>query len=95
MKFKKTNHLTNRLKQCQKEVQDWKKSYEEEHIRNETNIAKFIMYEDNVRNLKEQLDESHNQVRKYKLKPFLSIVHYFSQKEPTSNSEFTKFAKCF
>ena len=32
-KIVQTNHLTNRFKQCQKEIQDWKKSYEEEHIK--------------------------------------------------------------
>lgn len=55
------NHLTTRFKQCQKEVQDWKKSYEEEHIRNETNAGKFNMYDDSLNDLKAKYSEAQAQ----------------------------------
>ncbi|CAF0935384.1 unnamed protein product [Brachionus calyciflorus] len=54
-------HLTSRLKQSQKEISDWKKTYEEEHLKNESNMSKFSMYDETLRTLKEQFNESQEQ----------------------------------
>ncbi|RNA32208.1 golgin subfamily B member 1-like isoform X2 [Brachionus plicatilis] len=54
-------HLNSRLKQSQKEISDWKKSYEDEYSKNESNLAKFTMYDETLRNLKEQFNESQDQ----------------------------------
>lgn len=55
--------MTNRFKQSQKEIQEWKKSYEEEHIKNETNVQKFNMYEDSLNALREKCEEAQAQVK--------------------------------
>lgn len=60
-KEEENGHLNNRFSQCQKEIQDWKKSYEEEHIKNETNISKFNMYEETLRGLKDKITETQEQ----------------------------------
>ena len=61
----------SRLKQYQKEAQDWKKSFEEEHNKNELNLSKFNMYDDTLRNLKDQLNETQNLVSLIKIFNFL------------------------
>jgi predicted nuclease with TOPRIM domain len=42
-------------------VQDWKKSYEEEHVRNETNVARFSMYDESLSELKGKYGEAQAQ----------------------------------
>lgn len=54
--------MTSRVKQVQKESNDWKKAYEEEHQKNESNMNKFTMYDETLRTLKEQFNESQDQV---------------------------------
>lgn len=66
----KNAHLMSRLKQSQKEAQDWKKSFEEEHNKNEMHLSKFTMYDETLRNLKDQLNESQNLVS------FLEILKF-------------------
>jgi len=62
-KEEENGHLTNRFRQSQKEAQDWKKSYEEEHLRNEQNVAKFSMYDEQIASMKEKVEEAQAQVR--------------------------------
>ena len=54
--------MTNRFRQSQKEAQEWKKSYEEEHLRNEQNVGKFGMYDEQIAGLKEKMEEAQAQV---------------------------------
>ena len=56
-KEEENGHLTNRFRQSQNEAQEWKKSYEEEHLRNEQNVGKFGMYDEQISSLKEKMDD--------------------------------------
>lgn len=57
-------HLSNRLKQAQKEIQDWKLSYDELTSKNECNMTKFTMYDETLHTLKEQFSDSQAQNQK-------------------------------